>query len=59
MKNAKKKKGILAAIWESMTKTGVCCGPGESCGCSATSGKSKKTTKKQEFSEINSDRGNQ
>jgi len=27
----KKKKGILAVIWESMTKTGGCCGPGESC----------------------------
>ena len=33
MKDAKKKKGILAAIWESMTKTGGCCGPGEGCGC--------------------------
>jgi len=32
MKNEKKKKGILATIWESMTKTGGCnCGPGESC----------------------------
>ena len=27
----KKKKGILAAVRESMTKTGGCCGPGESC----------------------------
>lgn len=27
-----KKKGLLATIWESMTKTGGCnCGPGESC----------------------------
>jgi len=32
--NKKKKTGILAAIWESMTKTGGCCGSGESCGCS-------------------------
>lgn len=31
MENKKKKKGILATIWESMTKTGGCCGPGESC----------------------------
>ena len=27
----KKKKGLLATIWESMTKTGGCCGSGESC----------------------------
>jgi len=27
----KKKKGILAAIWESMTKTGGCCGSGGNC----------------------------
>nr|MDA3923895.1 hypothetical protein [Kiritimatiellia bacterium] len=46
MKDTKKKKGILAAIWDSMTKTGGCCGPGDSCGCSATSEKSKKTSKK-------------
>ena len=26
-----KKKGWLATIRESMTKTGGCCGPGESC----------------------------
>lgn len=26
-----KKKGFLAAIWESMTKTGGCCGTGEDC----------------------------
>ena len=31
METKKKKKGILATIWESMTKTGGCCGPGESC----------------------------
>jgi len=32
MKEAKaKKKGWLAAIRESMTKTGGCCGPGEGC----------------------------
>lgn len=37
-----KKKGInpLSAIWESMNKTGGCCGPGETCG-----GSSKKTNK--------------
>ena len=31
METKKKKKGLLATIWESMTKTGGCCGPGESC----------------------------
>ncbi len=32
--DGKKKKGsgVLSAIWESMTKTGGCCGPGETCG---------------------------
>ena len=31
--DGKKKKGsgVLSAIWESMTKTGGCCGPGETC----------------------------
>jgi hypothetical protein len=29
--NEKQKKGFLAAIWESMTKTGGCCGSGENC----------------------------
>ncbi len=28
----KKKKALLATIKESMTKTGGCCGPGETCG---------------------------
>jgi len=31
MEKEKKKKCILATIWESMTKTGGCCGPGDSC----------------------------
>lgn len=31
METEKKKKGLLATIWESMTKTGGCCGSGESC----------------------------
>ena len=31
METEKKKKGIFATIWESMTKTGGCCGGGESC----------------------------
>jgi hypothetical protein len=29
--NKKQKKGLLAAIWESMTKTGGCCGSGGNC----------------------------
>ncbi|MFQ5834708.1 MAG: hypothetical protein ACE5HR_02145 [bacterium] len=28
----KKKKGLLSVIRKSMTKTGGCCGPGETCG---------------------------
>ena len=33
MENEKgKRKGLFAAIRESMTKTGGCCGPGETCG---------------------------
>ena len=27
----KKKKGLFAMIWESMTKTGGCCGSGGDC----------------------------
>ncbi len=28
----KKKSSLLSVLWESMTKTGGCCGPGETCG---------------------------
>jgi hypothetical protein len=48
----RKKKGIfslLAMIWESMTKTGGCCGPGKSCG--STSNKSKMENKEKQKSE--------
>ena len=31
-KEKKKKKGVFSAIKESMSKTGGCCGPGETCG---------------------------
>ncbi len=31
METEKKKKGFFATIWESMTKTGGCCGGGETC----------------------------
>lgn len=30
-KDEKKKKGLFGTIWESMNKTGGCCGSGESC----------------------------
>jgi len=30
-KDEKQKKGLLSAIWESMTKTGGCCGSGGNC----------------------------
>ena len=30
-KDQKQKKGLVAAIWESMTKTGGCCGSGGNC----------------------------
>ena len=40
----KKKRGWLEAIRESMTKTGGCCGPGETC-CGPTEGKDKEEDK--------------
>ena len=42
----KKKKGLLATIWESMTKTGGCCGSGESC-CDPSSTEDNKITGKE------------
>ena len=42
METEKKKKGILATIWESMTKTGGCCGGGEGC-CGPSDEKEKDT----------------
>jgi|GEM_PF-1621807 hypothetical protein len=47
--NKKKKSGILAAIWESMTKTGGCCGSGESCSCNSKSGSDKNKTAKNKM----------
>ncbi len=41
METENKKKGLLATIWESMTKTGGCCGSGESC-CGPSDGNEKK-----------------
>ena len=45
MEKEKKKKGILATIWESMTKTGGCCGSGESC-CGPSNEEDNKTVEK-------------
>jgi len=45
VKDSKRKKGLLAVIWESMTKTGGCCGSGESCGCSPQSNTNQEKTK--------------
>jgi len=47
---AKKKKSLLATIWESMTKTGGCCGPGESC-CGPSNGDNKKSNGKKKAAE--------
>jgi hypothetical protein len=43
MESEKKKKGILATIWESMTKTGGCCGGGEGC-CGPANEEDKENT---------------
>ena len=43
METEKKKKGLFATIWESMTKTGGCCGGGESC-CGPSNEIDKKTS---------------
>ncbi len=43
-KSEKKKKGIFSTIWESMTKTGGCCGSGESCCGPADEQDEKKNT---------------
>lgn len=42
-----KKKGFWAAIWESMTKTGGCCGSGGNCCGSAQSDTEKKPTEQK------------
>jgi hypothetical protein len=42
VKEIEKKKGFWAAIWESMTKTGGCCGSGGNCCGSSPSPNDKK-----------------
>ena len=49
--NNEKKKGFFAALWESMVKTGGCCGNGESCG-----GKLTPIQKSQHSSDNNQDK---
>lgn len=47
MKDEPKKKGFWAAIWESMTKTGGCCGGGgDCCGAPSTAGSKEKPSQK-------------
>ena len=46
METEKKKKGWWATIRESMTKTGGCCGSGESC-CGPAKKEDKKTVEKE------------
>ena len=50
METEKKKKGLLATIWESMTKTGGCCGPGENC-CGPSERNDKETHDKDTVEE--------
>lgn len=46
-KERKKKKGLFAMIRESMSKTGGCCGPGETCcGPAKEKGKEAKASQK-------------
>ncbi len=42
----KNKKSIFGTIWESMTKTGGCCGGGESC-CGASKEAGNKSTEEE------------
>jgi hypothetical protein len=46
MEAEKKKKGFMAAIWESMTKTGGCCGGGGNC-CGPSNDDDTKTNEKK------------
>jgi iron only hydrogenase large subunit-like protein len=46
METEAKKKGLLATIWESMTKTGGCCGGGGSC-CGPSKEDDKRTIEKE------------
>jgi hypothetical protein len=45
LEKEKKKKSMLGTIWESMTKTGGCCGGGGSC-CGSSNETGNKTIEK-------------
>ena len=50
METEKKKKGLVATIWESMTKTGGCCGGGGSC-CGPSKEEEKEPVEKKDIEE--------
>lgn len=50
VKTENKKKGLLATIWESMTRTGGCCGGGENC-CGPTAEDDKKNNEDETVDE--------
>jgi hypothetical protein len=52
METKNKKRGFLATIWESMSKTGGCCGSGESC-CGPAKQEDKEATPKKGEKESN------
>ena len=47
METREKKRGFLATIWESMTKTGGCCGGGENC-CGPANEDDEKTIEQEQ-----------
>jgi hypothetical protein len=51
METEQKKRGVFATLWESMTKTGGCCGSGGSCCGPSTKDDNKTTGKKTPESE--------
>lgn len=53
METEKKKKSMWETIWESMTKTGGCCGSGESC-CGPSQKEDKKAVEKKAEEESDS-----
>jgi hypothetical protein len=54
----KKKKGFLETMWESMTKTGGCCGGGQSC-CGPSNEAGNKTTEKEPIKNRTTEKKNQ
>ncbi len=58
MKTEEKKKGVFATMWESMTKTGGCCGSGGSC-CGPSTNDGDKPTGKRAPEESETDKDDQ